>query len=718
MTAAAQESANSLSLTAVAEEEDNESEALVRGAAALDAILDQQNGSVGKSGLTAEQVSDLAGLRDALRRRRLPGGSPPQRRMLSRGTGSKKILRRPPEQAPESASSVTQDRESDDDDSEASRRGSEEDEDSSSENSEKTDVFPAPQNDDVSSVVSRRHNGGSDGRATASEGGQSLPPTQHRSRMSKEIRSRMDMMLQMSSRGDQVHTFLAAEYAGLRSVHSEGRIHVLPSRPCLGTTSWESTRTWNTAPTHRNMSMPLGSTAELGADAKDVFKSAARRVMMASAFLRQASADVADPARYVPREWKSLSPASKRRVQRVLTWENVTRWDFDVLELADLGCDPLLFVGWAVLGSPYAQMSMASRVAALPPDRQMRRNSMPSVPGRGSTRSSLVMRQQSEDVMATDGKDDEEEDPEEEKLGEGYDFITQFNFSPKILCNFLRSMESEYDSKNPYHNATHAADIVQATHAILQMGGKRFAPCDLDVFALLISAVIHDVGHPGTTNAYQVNTRSDLALTYNDDAVLENMHLSRAFRKLMGSEREEELDVFIGLDDGQKSAVRAGIIGAVMGTDMKRHFGDVSDLAKKADDLGDMASDPNAWLGSVDDGAGVAMVLTSVLHLADISAQARPEPIFRVWAGRVYSEFFAQGDAEGAAGLPISPLCDRETTDVDGSQVGFVKFVILPAFQLLGRIVPRVAEEIVPQIESNLEFWESSRDGRNALKKA
>jgi len=114
----------------------------------------------------------------------------------------------------------------------------------------------------------------------------------------------------------------------------------------------------------------------------------------------------------------------------------------------------------------------------------------------------------------------------------------------------------------------------------------------------------------------------------------------------------------------------------------------------------------------------VAMVLTAVLHLADISAQARPEPLFRVWAGRVYSEFFAQGDAEAEAGLPVSPLCDRETTDVDGSQVGFVKFVILPAFQLLGRIVPRVAEEIVPQIESNLEFWERSRDGRNALRNA
>ena len=55
--------------------------------------------------------------------------------------------------------------------------------------------------------------------------------------------------------------------------------------------------------------------------------------------------------------------------------------------------------------------------------------------------------------------------------------------------------------------------------------------------------------------------------------------------------------------------------------------------------------------------------------------------------------------------LPISPLCDRETTKRPNSQIGFIKFVVLPAFQTLGRFLPKVAEEVVPLIESNLDFW-------------
>ncbi len=38
--------------------------------------------------------------------------------------------------------------------------------------------------------------------------------------------------------------------------------------------------------------------------------------------------------------------------------------------------------------------------------------------------------------------------------------------------------------------------------------------------------------------------------------------------------------------------------------------------------------------------------------------------------------FFRQGDAERAAGMPISPLCDRSKAGVLKSQVGFFDFVV------------------------------------------
>ena len=53
---------------------------------------------------------------------------------------------------------------------------------------------------------------------------------------------------------------------------------------------------------------------------------------------------------------------------------------------------------------------------------------------------------------------------------------------------------------------------------------------DLEVFACLISAIIHDYDHSGTTNNYHINSSSNLALLYNDRAVLENHHVSAFFK--------------------------------------------------------------------------------------------------------------------------------------------------------------------------------------------
>ena len=43
-----------------------------------------------------------------------------------------------------------------------------------------------------------------------------------------------------------------------------------------------------------------------------------------------------------------------------------------------------------------------------------------------------------------------------------------------------------------------------------------------------MSGLCHDLDHPGHTNAFEVNSNSDLALFYNDTSVLENHHCATA----------------------------------------------------------------------------------------------------------------------------------------------------------------------------------------------
>ena len=52
----------------------------------------------------------------------------------------------------------------------------------------------------------------------------------------------------------------------------------------------------------------------------------------------------------------------------------------------------------------------------------------------------------------------------------------------------------------------------------------------LEIFAVFVSAIIHDYEHTGTTNNFHMQTRSEYALIYNDRAVLENYHISASFK--------------------------------------------------------------------------------------------------------------------------------------------------------------------------------------------
>lgn len=85
-------------------------------------------------------------------------------------------------------------------------------------------------------------------------------------------------------------------------------------------------------------------------------------------------------------------------------------------------------------------------------------------------------------------------------------------------------MESGYKD-NPYHNATHAADVLQSMHVLLHRGGLAGGYTNpLELLACYLAAAIHDYQHPGLTNDFLINTFHALALQYNDKSPLESYH--------------------------------------------------------------------------------------------------------------------------------------------------------------------------------------------------
>ena len=136
----------------------------------------------------------------------------------------------------------------------------------------------------------------------------------------------------------------------------------------------------------------------------------------------------------------------------------------------------------------------------------------------------------------------------------------------------LMMMESKYKKPEEvsYHNALHAVDVVQSSYYMLQgMDGALDFLEPLDVFAIIFGGAIHDLAHPGKNNNFLINTQSELAITYNDRSVLENMHVSTAFRLL---EENPTIDFASAFDLDQYKRYRELVIEIVIGTDLTLHF--------------------------------------------------------------------------------------------------------------------------------------------------
>lgn len=412
------------------------------------------------------------------------------------------------------------------------------------------------------------------------------------------------------------------------------------------------------------------------ASAKQKFKSVVNANLFIAGLKNLTGGDATDTAfkqnimwSYLPPEWEEMDLDTRQQVSDMLSLKNLADWGFDVFKLNELTKgNALLWVGYGILSSPYSQHAMEQSLLG---------ENAPKV-----------------DVNKI----------------KGYKFLEELNISAITMVNFLRAIQKDYVDENPYHNSIHAADVTQSVHSLLQMGGERFSNGEIQVFSILFAAVIHDVGHPGKNNNFQIQSKSEFALQYNDQSILENMHLSKAFTRVLGNGGNTAVDIFKKMKPKQYSSIRNMVIEAVLHTDMTKHFASVNLLK------GLMLSNPTEELVGTDHSW---TILHFLLHLADISNPAKPGPMFEIWTDRCLDEFFKQGDEEKKMGLPISPLCDRESTERAESQIGFIQYVVMPAFKVMSKCIPKVEEVILPIIEDNLDFWilEAKRESEKKSKK-
>jgi hypothetical protein len=183
------------------------------------------------------------------------------------------------------------------------------------------------------------------------------------------------------------------------------------------------------------------------------------------------------------------------------------------------------------------------------------------------------------------------------------------------------------------------------------------------------------------------------------------MHISQAFKII----QKDEFNILSLFKTQEYNLIRRRMIELVLATDMANHSKILSQF-KSIIETFDIRNGKNIDKIIFPDNLSKTfenqqIILSAIIHSADISNPAKPNHIQKTWVDLIFIEFFKQGDLERNSKLPITLLCDRHSTNVDKSQIGFMKFVVFPTFESLFYVIPEVSP-LLDYIRINLKKYE------------
>jgi len=285
------------------------------------------------------------------------------------------------------------------------------------------------------------------------------------------------------------------------------------------------------------------------------------------------------------------------------------------------------------------------------------------------------------------------------------------------LITFLLAARRLYRHEREvhYHNWRHAVDVTQSVYCFLcdvrlcppseksrtrnrDVNALERILSPFDALILLVSAVGHDVGHPGVNNAFLVASNHQLAQMYNDKSVLENYHCA-AYSQLVRRHWPALNEI---------AHFRSTMISTILATDMQRHFeymGHLNELKQKVHMSQAELSD---WTDKDREHAR-ELVMALLIKAADISNVARPFEIAAQWAKILMNEFARQGELEKELQIPTclfgGPPNKEDLLAAAQSQKGFMNLFGFPLFRGISEVMPNVSCTI-PELEKNKEIWE------------
>ncbi|XP_038622556.1 cGMP-dependent 3',5'-cyclic phosphodiesterase [Tachyglossus aculeatus] len=268
-------------------------------------------------------------------------------------------------------------------------------------------------------------------------------------------------------------------------------------------------------------------------------------------------------------------------------------------------------------------------------------------------------------------------------------FINNYKIDRQTLARFCLMVKKGYRDP-PYHNWMHAFSVSHFCYLLYKNLELAKYLEDIEIFALFISCMCHDLDHRGTNNSFQVASKSVLAALYSSEgSVMERHHFAQAIA-ILNTQGCNIFDHFSRKDYQRMLDLMRDII---LATDLAHHLRIFKDLQRMAE----VGYDPK---NKQHHGLLLCLLMTS----CDLSDQTKGWKTTRKIAELIYKEFFSQGDLEKAMGNRPMEMMDREKAYIPELQISFMEHIAMPIYRLLQDLFPKSAE-LYERVATNREQW-------------
>ncbi|KAI8853281.1 hypothetical protein BC829DRAFT_360090 [Chytridium lagenaria] len=183
----------------------------------------------------------------------------------------------------------------------------------------------------------------------------------------------------------------------------------------------------------------------------------------------------------------------------------------------------------------------------------------------------------------------------------------------------------------------------------------------------IISAIGHDIDHPGFNNQFLVKSRHPMAMMYSDTSVNEFHHSAHVFHLSTSS----NFNIFSDLHNEEYEEARRNRHPSHLATDMAKHFEYLTKFKTKITSNG---------FNRLESQENRMIVMEIAMKCADLNNPSKTPDLAGRWCENIMEEFYRQGDCERDIGLPVSQFMDRNNTNVAKCQIGFIDILVAPLF--------------------------------------